>query len=60
MSHVSTMFSIRKNATGQGDDYKTGCLSDYSYFKEIYKLIAMILVNNRHLIVNLTQYSKLI
>ena len=34
MSHVSTMFSIRKNATGQGDDYKTGCLSDYSYFKK--------------------------
>ena len=26
---------IRKTATGQGDDYKTGCLLDYQYFKEI-------------------------
>ena len=26
---------------GQGDDYTTGCLLDYSYFKENYKLIAI-------------------
>ena len=25
---------IRKTATGQGDDYKTGCLLDYQYFKD--------------------------
>ena len=24
----------RKNATGQGNDYKTGCLLDYNYFKK--------------------------
>ena len=24
--------NIRKIATGQGDDYKTGCLLDYYYF----------------------------
>ena len=24
--------NIRKIATGQGDDYTTGCLLDYSYF----------------------------
>ena len=24
--------NIRKIATGQGDDYTTGCLSDYAYF----------------------------
>ena len=33
--------NIRRIATGQGDDYTTGCLLDYSYFKENYKLIAI-------------------
>ena len=33
---------IQKNATGQGDDYTTGCLLDYDYFKNSYKMI-----NNR-------------
>ena len=33
--------NIRKIATGKGDDYATGCLLDYSYFKENYKLIAI-------------------
>ena len=28
-------------ATGQRDDYTTGCLLDYPYFKENYKLIAI-------------------
>ena len=28
-----TYENIRKIDTGQGDDYKTGCLLDYSYFK---------------------------
>ena len=29
-----------KIATGKGDDYTIGCLLDYSYFKENYKMIA--------------------
>ena len=33
--------NIRKIATGQGDDYATGCLLDYSYFKDHYKMIAI-------------------
>ena len=33
--------NIRKIATGQVDDYTTGCLLDYSYFKEYYKLTAI-------------------
>ena len=33
--------NIRKIATGQGDDYATGCLLDYPYFKKYYKLIAI-------------------
>ena len=31
----------RKNATGQGDDYTTGCLLDYPYFKDSYKMIVV-------------------
>ena len=27
--------------TGQGDDYATGCLLDYPYLKENYKIIAV-------------------
>ena len=33
--------NIRKIATGQGDDYTTGCLLDYTYFKKYYKMIAI-------------------
>ena len=36
-----TYKNIRKIATGKGDDYRTGCLLDYSYFKENYKMIAV-------------------
>ena len=32
---------IRKIATGEGDDYTTGCLLDYQYFKDHYQLIAV-------------------
>ena len=33
--------NIRKIATGQVDDYTTGCLLDYSYFADTYKMIAV-------------------
>ena len=36
-----TYESIRKIAIGKGDDYTTGCLLDYPYFKDNYKMIAM-------------------
>ena len=36
-----TYDNIRKIATGQGDDYTTGCLLDYPYFKKTYKMIAV-------------------
>ena len=38
-SNLKTYENIRKVATGQGDDYRTGCLLDYSYFKENYRII---------------------
>ena len=34
-------YDIQKIATGQGDDYTTGCLLDYDYFKKYYKMIAI-------------------
>ena len=36
-----TYENIRKIATVQGDDYTTGCLLDYSYFVDTYKMIAV-------------------
>ena len=38
---TKTYENIRKIATGQGDDYTTGCLLDYSYFKNHYKMFAV-------------------
>ena len=34
---------IRKTSTVQGDDYTTGCLPDYIYFKKYHKMIAIYL-----------------
>ena len=33
--------NIRKTTIGQGDDYITGCLLDYTYFKKYYKMVAI-------------------
>ena len=38
---LKTHDNTRKIATGQVDDYTTGCLLDYPYFKKYYKLIAV-------------------
>ena len=40
-SMSKTYESIRKIAIGKGDDYTTGCLLNYPYFKDNYKMIAM-------------------
>ena len=36
-----TYGNIRRIATSQGDDYTTGCLLDYIYFKKYCKMIAL-------------------
>ena len=38
--HMRTYDNIQKIATGQGDDYATGCLLDYNYFKKYYNMLA--------------------
>ena len=36
-----TYENIIKGATGKGDDCTTGCLLDYTYFRDNYKMIAI-------------------
>ena len=43
---------IRKIATGKGDNYTTGCLLDYQYFKDHYQLIAVDLSKQKELDTN--------
>ena len=40
-SELKTYENIRRIATGKGDYYTTGCLLDYSYFKDYYEMIAI-------------------
>ena len=38
---MGTFDNIQKIVTGQGDNYITGCLLDYLYFKDYSKMIAI-------------------
>ena len=40
-NYMRTHDNIRKITTGQVNDYATGCLLDYLYFKEYYKMKAI-------------------
>ena len=40
---------VRKVALGKGDDYTTGCLLDYAYFKKNYQIIAVDLSKQKEL-----------
>ena len=55
-----TYENIRKIATGQGDDYTTGCLLDYSYFMDTYKMIAVDLSKQQASDGDQDQFKKLI
>ena len=55
-----TYENIRKITIGQGDDYTTGCLLDYTYFKKYYKMIAIDLSKQQVLDAVLKQFNKLI
>ena len=62
MSMSKTYENIRKTVTGKGDDYTTGCLLDYPYFQENYKIIAIDLSRQNELDADqiLEQFSELI
>ena len=42
---IKQYYEKRKISTGQGDDYTTGCLLEFSYFEKNYRLIAADLSN---------------
>ena len=44
---LRTYDNVRKIATGQGYDYRTGSLLDYPYFKKYYKLILIDLTKQK-------------
>ena len=41
LSDMRTYDNNQKIATGQGDGYTTGCLLDYKYFNNYYKITAI-------------------
>ena len=46
---IKQYYEIRTIATGKGEDYSTGCVLDYRYFKDHYKLIAFDLSKQKEL-----------
>ena len=46
---IRTYDNIQKIATGHWDDYTTGCLLDYAYLKNYYKMIAIHLTKQQAL-----------
>ena len=48
--NLKKYYNIRKMATGQGDDYTTGLLLDYPYFKTYYKMRATDLTKQQALL----------
>ena len=49
---------VRKVSTGRGDDYTTGCLLDYEYFKDNYRLIAVNLSKQKALNADQEKFKK--
>ena len=54
-----TYENIRKTATGQGDDYTTGCLLDYICFKNYYKMIVVDLSKQQALDADLKEIQRI-
>ena len=51
---------VRKISTGQGDDYRTGCLLDFAYFEKNYRLIANDLSKQKALDTDLRAIQQII
>ena len=47
-NHIRIHDNIQKIMMGQREDYITGCLLDYLFFKEYYKVIAIDLRKQQH------------
>ena len=46
-NNTKTYENVRKIASGQGGAYTSGCLLDYLFFKENYKIIAIDLIKQQ-------------
>ena len=57
---IKTYENFRKITIGQGVDYTTGCLLDYTYFKKFYKMIAVDLSKQQALDADPREFNKLI
>ena len=55
---IKTYENIKKVATGQENDYSTGFLIDYSYFKDYNRMAAIDLCKQQALDSNRKQYNK--
>ena len=51
---------ITKVSMGYGDDYTTGCLLDYAYFKDNYRLIAVDLSKQKDLDVDTREIQQIV
>ena len=51
---------VRKVSAGQGDDYTMGCLLDYAYFKDNYRLIVVHLSKQKALDVDLRAIQQIV
>ena len=51
---------VRKVLAGQGDDDTTGCLLDYTYFKDNYRLIAVDLTRQKALDADLRVIQQIV
>ena len=56
---LTTYDSVQKTETVQGDDYTTGCLLDYHYFKEHHNMIAIHLSKLNELDVDLKAIQEI-
>ena len=51
---------VRKVSTGYGDDYTAGCLLDYAYFKDNYRLIAVDFSKQKALVADLNAIPQIV
>ena len=58
-SNKVTYENIRKIATGQRDDYTTGCLLNYQYIKDYYKMIDVDLSKQQALDADPTAFQQI-
>ena len=58
-NYIKTYDNIRKITTGQVDDYATGCLLDYNYFKKHCKMVAIDLSKQQTLDANPKAIQKI-